>query len=101
MRGTRVALRLLVVAAVAPIFVAGEDAFVDTEPPVISLQLNEVEISQYERTCQVLTDTSTTCPEPQAEAFDHHEGHLEVIKQVTVVEECLPKVRWVYLSVEP
>jgi hypothetical protein len=37
--------------------------FVDTEPPVITLDLEEIVESQFERTCDVLTDDAKSCPE--------------------------------------
>ena len=41
--------------------------------------------AQYAKRCEVLTDSKTSCPEPRAHAFDHHDGRVEVKKHVDTV----------------
>ena len=84
---------LLLLGLVAPVAFAAEAAagFVDTEPPVITLDLEEIVESQFERTCDVLTDDAKSCPEPEAHAFDHHEGVIDVVKHVKAVMISRPK----------
>jgi hypothetical protein len=71
------------------------------DPPVISLDLSGgaphgverwkplstrhkdvLNTQAYARHCPVLTSSESTCPEPRATAFDHHEGGGLAVKKV-------------------
>jgi hypothetical protein len=41
----------------------------------------------YAKRCEVLVSTSTSCPEPSASAFDHHEGSLDTQKSLKLEVE--------------
>jgi len=118
---------VLLLLGITPLF-AVPASDVDTDPPVISLDLRDLDAVQiasdpssgepchtkaewlrmgnpemaetapescdmdspkvsahYAKKCQVLTDTKAMCPEPQANAFDHHDGILDVRKEVEVL----------------
>jgi hypothetical protein len=59
----------------------GNPEMAETAPESCDMDSPKVS-AHYAKKCQVLTDTKAVCPEPQANAFDHHDGILDVRKEV-------------------